>query len=396
MSPLPDAPEGRPGVVGIVNVTPDSFSDGGRWLEPAAAVAHALRLVSDGADAIELGAASSHPDAAPVAPEEEIRRLAPVLDALVTRGVAVGVDSFTPAVQRLAAARGAAFVNDIQGFADAEALPALRDAGCTLVVMHSVQRRGAATRAAHAAPGLVAGIEAFFAERTAFLAGLGFGAERVVLDPGMGFFLGSAPEASLAVLRELGHLRACFGRRLLVSVSRKSFLGTLTGRETAERGAATLAAELFAAARGADWIRTHDVRALRDGLAVMGALGPARVPQPVIPTLRTGDMARSRAFYVGGLGFRVDFEHRHGPGLPLFVQLSRHGLVLRLSEHAGDGACGALVHLYVPDVDAWWQRARDVGAATGTGPVDQPWGDRELRFSDPDGNQLCVSTRGAR
>jgi dihydropteroate synthase type 2 len=261
----------KPAILGIVNATPDSFSDGGRFLDPERAAKHARELVASGADAIDLGAASSHPDARPVPPDEEIARLAPVLDALVAEGVDVSVDSFSPEVQLFALARGARYLNDIRGFPEPALYPALARTSAQLVVMHSIQR-GPATRAGSDPATLLADIDAFFAARIAALEAAGVARERLILDPGMGFFVGRGAEPSLRVLRAVPALRARFGLPVLVSVSRKSFLGALTGAEVHARGAATLAAELFAAQRGADYIRTHDVRALCDGLAVLRAL----------------------------------------------------------------------------------------------------------------------------
>lgn len=258
-------------IAGIVNLTRDSFSDGGRYLDPARAVEHALALVEAGADVIELGAASSRPGAAPVPPDEERRRLDPVLDALLGR-VRVGVDSFAPETQRHCLARGVSWLNDIQGFPDPALHPALAASTATLVVMHSIQRRGIATRAFQDPARIVDAVLAFFRERVAALVAAGVRRERLVLDPGMGFFVGRDPEPSLALLRAIPRLRDAFGLPVLVSVSRKSFLGQLTGRSTAERGAATLAAELYATRRGVDWVRTHDVAALKDALRIWGAL----------------------------------------------------------------------------------------------------------------------------
>lgn len=136
----------RPRVIGIVNITEDSFSDGGRYLAPRSALAHARRLYADGADIIELGAVASHPDAKPVSSAEEQRRLAPVLDTLVADGVSVSVDSFSPQTQRFAVDRGASYLNDIQGFPDPSQYGFLADSRCRLIVMHSVQRTGPATR----------------------------------------------------------------------------------------------------------------------------------------------------------------------------------------------------------------------------------------------------------
>jgi dihydropteroate synthase type 2 len=263
---------GDPRIVGIVNVTADSFSDGGRYLEPAAALAHAHALVDAGADVVELGAASSNPDAAAVPPAEEMRRLAPLLGPLVGAGVTVGVDTWQPATQRWAIAEGATYLNDIQGFPDPALDTVLAAATCRLIVMHSVQRRGAATRTATDPAAVAQGIDAFFGARLARLEAAGIARARLIFDPGMGHFLGSDPAPSLQVLRDLPRLRARFGVPVLVSVSRKSFLGALTGRPVDQRGPATLAAELHAAALGVDYVRTHDVAALAAALAVRRAL----------------------------------------------------------------------------------------------------------------------------
>jgi len=259
---------------GILNLTEDSFSDGGRFLDPEAAVAEARRLVAAGADVVDLGAAASNIAARPVAAAEEIRRLEPVIDALAADGIAISVDSFAPETQRFALRRGVEFLNDIQGFPDPALYPELAAGQCRLVVMHAVQERGRARPVEVAAAEIRSRIAAFFAARIAALTAAGIARERLILDPGMGFFLSSRPEASLAVLRDIGRLKREYGLPVLVSVSRKSFLRAVTGRgNPAELGAATLAAELYAAAQGADFIRTHDPGALRDALKVMAALG---------------------------------------------------------------------------------------------------------------------------
>ena len=262
-----------PKLFGILNITEDSFSDGGRYLDPAAALAAARRLAADGADVIDLGAAASNVAATAVPAEEEIRRLAPVIAALRKDGVAVSVDSFASETQLFAIAAGVEFLNDIQGFPDASLYPALAAARCRLVVMHAVHGRGRAQPVAVPADEIWPRIEAFFAARVAALEAAGIARDRLILDPGMGFFLGREAAASLLVLADLERLKRRFGLPVLVSVSRKSFLAAVTGREDpGERGAATLAAELYAAAIGADYIRTHEPRALRDGLMVMAAL----------------------------------------------------------------------------------------------------------------------------
>ena len=262
-----------PTVFGILNITEDSFSDGGRHLDPEAAIAEARRLVADGADVIDLGAAASNIAAKPVPPDEEIRRLAPAIAVLQRDGIAVSVDSFAPETQRFAVRTGVDFLNDIEGFADPAFYPELAAARCRLVVMHAVQGRGRARRLPVPATDIWSRIEAFFATRIAALTAAGVTQDRLILDPGMGFFLSSEAEASLIVLAGLERLKRAFDLPVLVSVSRKSFLAAVTGRQSPDmRGPATLAAELYAAANGADYIRTHDPGALRDGLLVTSAL----------------------------------------------------------------------------------------------------------------------------
>jgi dihydropteroate synthase type 2 len=262
-----------PAILGVVNITEDSFSDGGRFLDPTAALAHARALVAAGAQIVDLGAAASNVDARPVGAAEEIRRLEPLMAALGADGVPVSIDSFAPEVQRFAIARGAAVLNDIQGFPDPSLYPHLAAAKCRLIVMHAVHGRGRAQRVELPAETVWERVLAFFTARVAALERGGIARERLILDPGMGFFLSSRPEVSLQVLTRLGGLKAAFRLPILVSVSRKSFLRALTDRTTAtELGAASLAAELFAAEHGADYIRTHDPGALADALKVLAAL----------------------------------------------------------------------------------------------------------------------------
>ena len=258
---------------GIVNITEDSFSDGGRYLDPSDAIAHAHALVAAGAQVIDLGAAASNIGAQPVSAAEEIRRLDPVIAALAAGGTRISVDSFLPEVQRFAVARGVAFLNDIQGFPDPSFYRELAAASCRLVVMHAVQGQGRAQQVELAADKVLDRIHDFFVGRLAALERGGIARERLILDPGMGFFLSNRPEASFRVLTRLGRLKRDFGLPVLVSVSRKSFLRAITGRASAlETGAATLAAEIYAAEIGADYIRTHDPGALGDALKIMAAL----------------------------------------------------------------------------------------------------------------------------
>jgi dihydropteroate synthase type 2 len=265
-------PSGRTLLVGIVNLTADSFSDGGKFLAAEDAIAHARQLRAVGADIIELGPAASHPGAQEVSAQEEIRRLADVIDELVAEDIPVSVDSFLPETQRFAVAHGASYLNDIQGFPDTGRYRELADMSCHLIVMHSVQRRGPATELLTAAETVWTGIERFFDERVSALQAAGIRRERLIIDPGLGFFLGRTAEPSVAALAQLDILKSRLGLPILVSPSRKSFLRTLTRRDLANIGPASLAAELYAAHKGVDFIRTHDVAAIRDGVTIWDAL----------------------------------------------------------------------------------------------------------------------------
>lgn len=254
-------------ILGILNVTRDSFSDGGRYLDCDAAIEHGLGMVAEGADIVDIGAESSHPDSEDVPAEEELRRLLPVVDALIERGVRVSVDTWRPEVARAVVEHGAEFVNDITGLADPRMLELLADTPARLIVMHSTSS-GARAERRDADATIVERVVAFLEQRVASAEAAGIDRSRLVLDPGMGFFLGRTPEASLGVLRELDRVRG-IGVPVCVSTSRKSFLGELVDRPVGERGAATLASEIWAWSRGVEYLRTHGVRELRDALVVL-------------------------------------------------------------------------------------------------------------------------------
>jgi dihydropteroate synthase type 2 len=263
-------------ILGILNITSDSFSDGGKYLEPGAAIFHARAMAESGADIIDIGAASSHPDAQAVASDVEIARLAAVISALKEKGLPLSIDSFAPEVQRWALAQGVDYLNDIHGFPDAGLYPALAKSDVKLIVMHMVQERGVAVRTEVPSSEIFDRITTFFDARVAVLSSAGIARERLILDPGMGQFLGTDPENSLIVLRRLPELKVRYGLPLLVSLSRKGFLRKLVNRPPLEAGAASLAAELFAQAQGADYIRTHAPGPLRDGLKVLKTIGKER------------------------------------------------------------------------------------------------------------------------
>jgi dihydropteroate synthase type 2 len=265
-----------PLIFGILNITEDSFSDGARFLDPRAAREHAKNLIERGADALDVGAASSNPSAKPVSPKTEIARLKPIVALAKKRGWSISIDSFAAETQSWALGEGVDYINDIQGFPDPSLYPKLAASEAKLVVMHSVQGKGRAQKIDTDPATIMGRIADFFDERIAALTAAGVARRRLILDPGMGLFLGLKPEVSITVLRRLGQLKSVFGLPLLISVSRKSFLRKLAGRSVEEIGPATLAAELYAALHGADIIRTHDPGQLRDALTIWShiATGP--------------------------------------------------------------------------------------------------------------------------
>lgn len=263
---------GAPRLLGVVNLTVDSFSDGGRFLAAEDAVRHALELVEHGAARIDLGAQSTHPDAQHVGAAEELRRLEPVLMALVAARVEVSVDTYEPRVMARVLELGACCINDVTALGSEGALGAVAASRCELILMHSTSGAARAERHAPLERDWIERIASFFERRLERLERAGVARERVIVDPGLGLFLSSDPAVSFEVLRRLGELRARLARPICVAPSRKSFLGAEIGRGPSERGPATLAAELWCAARGVDWIRTHDVRAASDALVTWAAL----------------------------------------------------------------------------------------------------------------------------
>ena len=261
-------PLDRPLIMGVVNVTPDSFSDGGRFLEPAAAIAQARALMEEGADLIDLGAESSRPGAAAeVSAEEELRRLLPVLRGL--RDLPLSVDTAKPEVMRAALAEGASMINDITALRAPGAVEAVAAADAAVCLMH-MQGTPGTMQGQPSYDDVVAEVKAFLLERIACVRAAGIALERVVIDPGFGF--GKTLEHNLELLRQLRQFES-LGVPLLAGWSRKSSLGQITGRPAGERLAASVAAALIAAQNGASILRVHDVAATRDALAVLAAVG---------------------------------------------------------------------------------------------------------------------------
>jgi dihydropteroate synthase len=260
----------RPLVMGIVNVTPDSFSDGGLHADPAAAVAHALRLAADGADILDVGGESTRPGSQPVPEADELARVLPVVAALAKKTDAlISVDTSKAAVARACLDAGAHIANDVTGLRD-PAMPAVvAESGAGVVVMH-MQGTPATMQVNPHYDDAVAEVRAFFQERLHALAAVGISPETVCLDPGIGF--GKTPEHNLTLLANLDAF-APFGRPVCLGVSRKRFVGRLLGREIADRDVGSLAVACFAAARGqAQVLRVHAVAPTRDAAVLLDAI----------------------------------------------------------------------------------------------------------------------------
>ena len=258
----------HPRIMGIVNVTPDSFSDGGSLDSATAAVDHALKLADQGADILDVGGESTRPGAAFVPPDEEMRRVLPVIEALVARGLVVSVDTRKPEVMGAALAAGAAIVNDVLALREPGALETLAGSQAAVCLMHMQGEPQTMQQAPHYAD-VVAEVGRFLQARIASCEAAGIARERIVVDPGFGF--GKTLEHNLALLKRLRELTQ-LGVPLLAGMSRKSMLGTLTGRGVGEREFAGVAAHLLAIARGARLVRVHDVAAMRDALAIWNAV----------------------------------------------------------------------------------------------------------------------------
>ena len=260
---------GRPAVMGVLNVTPDSFSDGGRFLDPSIAIEQAQRMVAAGADVLDIGAESTRPygGAVPVPIEEEIRRLAPVLPSAVALGVPVSIDTMKAKVAAWALASGAAIVNDVWGLQhDGDLARVVAEHGVPVIIMHNRE-------AADPSIDIMPDIAAFFSRSIEIAARAGIARENIVLDPGIGF--GKTPEQSVTAIARLAELKA-FGLPLLVGASRKRFIDKVSPASPDQRLGGSIAAHLVAAAEGAAIIRAHDVPETVQALRIAAAIWSAR------------------------------------------------------------------------------------------------------------------------
>lgn len=262
---------GRPAIMGVLNVTPDLFSDGGQFLSPLRAIARAADMIAEGADILDIGAELTRPygDARPVGAEEEIARLAPVLPEIVKLGSPVSIDTMKASVARWALDRGVAIVNDVWGLhRDPDMAPLVAEYGAMAIVMHNRPR-------ADATIDIMADIAAFLARSLEIAAQAGVASDRIVVDPGIGF--GKTPMQSVEVLAKLARLLD-FGRPLLVGASRKRFIDSLSPSPPERRIGGSLAAHLAAAAAGAAVLRVHDVRETIQALTIDRAIREAQCP----------------------------------------------------------------------------------------------------------------------
>ncbi|MFL6710553.1 MAG: dihydropteroate synthase [Massilia sp.] len=262
--------DSRPLVMGILNITPDSFSDGGRFQSLEFAVSRAEEMVADGADMIDIGGESTRPGAPPVPVEEELRRVMPAIYALQGLDKPLSVDTLKPEVMRQAVIAGADLINDVNGFRAPGAIEAVVDSECGLCVMHMLATP-ATMQHQPAYQDVLGEVIAFLAERVDALTAAGVARNRICVDPGFGF--GKTLAHNVALLRNIGRIESTLGLPVLAGLSRKSMIGGMTGRPVEQRLAGSLAGALAAVAQGAAIVRVHDVAETVDALKVWAQVG---------------------------------------------------------------------------------------------------------------------------
>jgi len=257
----------KPKIVGILNITRDSFSDGGKYLKPSLAIEKAIQMVGGGADIIDLGAQSTHPDAEIITEDEEIRRLSEIVPELLKKNIPLSIDTFRPGVISKALEWGVYMINDVTALSDPISVRILKDASCHIVIMCSRNLSPKAEKNSQNGELTFDYIMEFLKNRIKNLSELGIERDRLIVDPGMGFFIGDKEETSFKVLKNLNALKS-FGLRTFISVSRKSFIGKCLNKPPLERDGGTLSAELWAFNSGVDFIRTHEPEKLSDGIKI--------------------------------------------------------------------------------------------------------------------------------
>ena len=258
----------RPLIMGIVNVTPDSFSDGGKWVSAPAAINHAQQLVEEGADILDIGGESTRPGAEPISLDEELQRVLPVLEGLKGANVPVSVDTYKPEVMRAAISAGASMINDVNALLAPGAMDSVAASYTALCLMH---KKGE-PRSMQQNPqyeDVLAEVADFLKARVAAAEAAGVARERICIDPGIGF--GKNLEHNLALLKNIGHLKS-IGVPVLIGVSRKSLLGKIAGLEVYDRVQVSAVAAILAVSQGAAIVRVHDVKATKEALAVYEAV----------------------------------------------------------------------------------------------------------------------------
>lgn len=255
----------RPLVMGILNITPDSFSDGGQFLHLENALMHAEQMLADGVDIIDIGGESTRPGSVPATLEQELARVIPVIYALRDCGVPLSIDTNKPQVMREALLAGADMINDIHGFASAEAVAAVAGSEAGLCIMH-MQKSPTDMQLRPDYADVCREVSDFLSQQAGRLIGAGIDARQICIDPGFGF--GKTLEHNISLFRDIGRLQQSSGLPVLVGVSRKTMLGQITGRPVEQRGAASIAAAIAAASHGAKIVRVHDVAATVDALKI--------------------------------------------------------------------------------------------------------------------------------
>ncbi len=262
-------------IIGILNITRDSFYDGSKYINIQQAVEKGISLNNNGADIVELGAESSHPDSSIVSVETEIKRLEPVINALKKGNILISVDTYKPKVMSKCLKLGVDMINDISGLNNIDSISVIKEYNVPVVIMFSKNLKPHAEKAKWINNNYIEYIIAFFEERCNYLVQKGIKESNIIIDPGMGFFLGSNPEPSLSILKNISKLKI-LNKKIFLSTSQKSFIGTILNRDIPDRNNGTLASEIWAYIEQVSYIRTHNTKALKDAITMIDAIKQSR------------------------------------------------------------------------------------------------------------------------